>query len=288
MIKSISQTNKIVSPKPLLVLGLVASPRASGNCELFTKEISEHISAPHTLRLIRLTSLRIEPCKGCYHCIMGTSCPQKDDLEFLLEEIVRADAVIISSPVYFLGANGIIKRFLDRGFLFYRTIHETYGKPCILLNFFGIKDRLGVAPQTLQSFAVFFGLAVKGNVNIHAALPGEALMSKKNVRLAQQLAGKLFSPGEIKKKRGCPYCGCEIVRMAKKDFICTLCHSTFAIDGSGNSIKIKDGGMLGPPKHMLLHKAWLQKMKNRFLRHRREIARLSAQYKDIGEWITPR
>src|SRR5512145_2099379 len=90
--------------KTKYILGLVASPRQNGNCELFTKEISRHIEGKFTLKLIRLTSLNIKPCKGCYACILDKPCPNEDDMNFLLREITKADAVIITSPIYYLSA----------------------------------------------------------------------------------------------------------------------------------------------------------------------------------------
>jgi hypothetical protein len=73
--------------------------------------------------------------------------------------------------------------------------------------------------------------------------------------------------------------------MEKTKFTCTLCHGTFSISNQGKRVKIKDGGILGTPEHMLLHKAWLRGMKEEFLKKRKEIMRLTLQCKDMGEWI---
>jgi multimeric flavodoxin WrbA len=273
--------------EPKLILGLVGSPRKLGNCEIMTKKIANSVGVEHTLKLIRMPSLAIEPCIACYGCIAGKECPSKDDMDFLLDRINEADALIISSPVYYLGAHSIFKRVLDRGFLFFRVLEKTYGKPCVLLNFFGIKDRIGAAPQTLRSFAAFLGLDIKASVNIRAALPGEVLMDRKTEGQALKLAMGMFSDKTPARRsgRGCPYCGCEIVRMTGKKFICTLCHGTFRIDEGHRAVPIKDGGMLGDAAHMLLHKEWLRGMKDRFMKKRKEIIRTTLPYKDIGEWL---
>jgi len=269
------------------ILGLVASPRQFGNCELFTKEISRHIKGAFTLKLIRLVSLNIEPCKGCYACIVDKPCSNEDDMAFLLREIAAADAIIIASPVYYLGANSIIKKILDRGFLFFTVLRETFGKPCILVNFYGIKDRIGVAPQMLETMAVMLGLDIKASLSIRAALPGEAVLSRINLNKAKKLAGMLFSSKTVKKKTGCPFCGCEIVRVIKSGFVCTLCHGTFRTDTKGTFVKIKEGGVLGPMEHLFHHKTWLGNMKKTFLAKRKEIMRTIVRYKDMGQWIEP-
>lgn len=285
--KEKSQTIKNISLKTKNILGLVASPRQSGNCELFTKEISRHIEGEYTLKLIRLTSLNIKPCKGCYACIVDKPCPHNDDMHFLLHELTAADAVIIASPVYYLAANGIIKNILDRGFLFFTVLRQTYGKPCILINFYGIEDRIGVAPQMLETMAVMLGLDIKASLSIQSALPGEAVMSKTNLNKARKLAGMLFSSKTVKRKTGCPFCGCEIVRIIKNGFICTLCHGSFRTDAEGAFVKTKAGGVLGPLNHLLRHKTWLGGMKNKFLARRKEIMRTIIRYKDMGQWIGP-
>jgi NAD(P)H-dependent FMN reductase len=284
--------NKSAVPKHVLpriknILGLVASPRQFGNCELFTKEISRYIEGEYTLKLIRLTSLNIKPCKGCYACIADKPCPNEDDMEFLLHEITAADAVVITSPVYYLGANSIIKKILDRGFLFFTVLRQTFGKPCILLNFYGIKDRIGVAPQMLETMAIMLGLDIKASLSIQAALPGEAVMNAVNINKAKKLAGILFSLKTVKNKTGCPFCGCEIIRIVKKGFICTLCHGSFRIGKNGAFLKIKEGGVLGPLEHLFRHKTWLGGMKSKFLAKRKEIMRTIIGYKDIGQWIEP-
>jgi multimeric flavodoxin WrbA len=269
------------------VLGLIASPRILGNCETFTKEISRRIPGPHTIKLLRLTSLNIRPCRACYGCVMGKPCPEQDDMEFLLGRLAQADAVILASPVYYLGANAIIKAICDRGFLFFSVLEQTYNKPIILLNFFGITERVGMAPQMLETFAMFLGMSVKASLLIEAALPGEALMNEKNLALADRLGRILFTPESIKPERGCPFCGCQIIRIADVDYICTACHGSFAIGSDGTFARKKEGGIIGPPEHMLLHREWLRGMKRKFQENKKKIIQTITAYKEDGEWINP-
>lgn len=275
-------------PDKKTVLGLIASPRMLGNCETFTKEISRQVPEDHVLRLIRLTSLDIGACRACYGCVMGGKCPVEDDMQFLLDELVAADAVIVASPVYYLGANAAIKSILDRGFLFFNILERTYGKPAVLLNFFGIPGRIGMAPQMLETFSLFLGLSVKASLSIRAALPGEALMEENNLGLAKQLGGLLFSDRKMEPENGCPFCGCQIARIDGKDLVCTVCHGIFTMDEAGHITKKEDSPIMGPPEHMLLHREWLRGMKQRFLDNRKQIVKTIVPYKDIGEWVLPK
>lgn len=272
--------------RPVL-LGLIGSPRKLGNCEVFVKEISRQIKMEHSLRLIRLPSLKILHCKACYGCIMGNRCPLEDDMKLLLTEIVAADAVLIASPVYYFNAHSIFKKILDRGFLFYDVLERVYGKPCVLVGTYGIEERVGTTSQTLMAFASFLGLNIKANMNILAALPGEILIDEKNRRAASQMAEALFADQKITNTTGCPYCCCDIVRLERDHIVCTLCHGHFRIDENGARVKEKDGGILGTPSHMLLHREWLKGMKARFLERKREIISAIKDYKEDGEWVIP-
>jgi hypothetical protein len=107
------------------------------------------------------------------------------------------------------------------------------------------------------------------------------------MQIAEKLGHILFSNEIIKNSHGCPFCGCEIARMEEKGFICTLCHGHFSIDSNGNSMKIKEGEIMGTPEHALLHKEWLKGMKHKFLEERKEILKAVDRYKDVGEWIEP-
>ncbi len=218
---------------------------------------------------------------------MDKPCPRQDDMQFLLGEIAAADAILIASPVYYLGANAAVKKVLDRGFLFFTALRQTYGKPAILLNFYGIRERIGVAPQMLQTMAAMLGLNVKASVNIRAALPGESVLNSAHLRKARRLADTLFSSKSIRTGYGCPYCGCEIVRAVKGGFFCTVCHGLLKPDGNGQLVGVKKGPVLGPLNHLMLHKKWLAGMKDLFLMKRKEIMRAVIVYKEIGEWIEP-
>lgn len=282
-----SETGRVVAGEGKKILGLVGSPRKLGNCEVIIKEISQHLAEGYALELIRMPSLDIRPCSACYRCIMDSECPNDDDMGFLLDRIAGADALIIASPVYFLGAHSIFKRVLDRGFLLYRVLEKTYGKPCLLLSLYGMDDRIGVAPHTLMTFASFLGLEIRAVESLKAALPGEVLMDKRTAIRARSLARRLLPDSRPAKGRGCPFCGCPIVRMERSNFVCTLCHGTFTLDKGGNAVRMASGGIFGTPGHMLRHKDWLSAMKEEYLKRRKEILKATLPYKTVGQWDEP-
>ena len=277
----------VSAAEPKRILGLIGSSRRLGNCEVFIKEISRHVSVESTLSLIRLPNLDVRPCKACYACIMGGSCPADDHMAFLKDQILQSDALLIAAPVYFLGAHSIIKRILDRGFLFYEDAQDNEHKPCVLVNVYGIEGKMGVASQTLRALAGVLCLDVKASVSLKAALPGEVLSDQRNIDLARKLGELIFSDKATKTRTGCPYCGCEIVRLRGKQLICTLCHGSFALDAKGRPVRRKAGWEIGTVKFVREHSAWLRGMRDKYMANRKELLRLSLPYKDIGTWIEP-
>ena len=101
------------------VLGLIASPRRGGNCEIMVKEISRKIGQPCDLRLLALNEFNILPCRGCYRCLLNARrCVIADDFHRVLQAICEADALIVAAPTYFLGANASLSAFLTGGWPF--------------------------------------------------------------------------------------------------------------------------------------------------------------------------
>ncbi len=101
-----------VSKKVLILSG---SPRKGGNsdtlCDKFMEGAKE---AGHEVEKIFVTDQKIGFCRACYACRNTGKCFQKDDMDAILDKIVAADVVVLSSPVYFYAINGQMKTLLDR------------------------------------------------------------------------------------------------------------------------------------------------------------------------------
>jgi multimeric flavodoxin WrbA len=73
----------------------------------------------------------VRGCASCNHCSSTNRCAFKDDkCNELIELFMKADGIIIGSPVYFAGPNGALCALLDR--VFYAASNYGYhfaGKP---------------------------------------------------------------------------------------------------------------------------------------------------------------
>lgn len=66
-------------------------------------------------RIVHVVDLHIEYCTGCFSCMKnGGECIRRDDMKALLEEMLRADVLIFSFPLYCYGMPAPLKALIDR------------------------------------------------------------------------------------------------------------------------------------------------------------------------------
>jgi multimeric flavodoxin WrbA len=275
------------------ILGIVGSPRRLGNCEIMVKEISRHIAEPHEMKLLRLSDFDLRPCRGCYRCLFDEGgCPQEDDFYSVLNEIIDTDAVILAAPTYFLGPNGCLKLFIDRGLSFYAQTEALWGKPSVGVGIAGMGGKEGYTMLGIQSFLKIILSEVKLCKLVYGALPGDIFLNAENKRVAAELASALFEPIPEKQSPACPLCGGDTFRFIDKDRIrCMLCSNAgrlsfqagtpvFHIEMSGHELFLTKQGVLN-------HRRWLKGMKVRFVEQKNALKEITAPYRKEGHWIKP-
>jgi len=80
------------------ILGLVGSQRKDGNSYILLKEALEGFEEER--EIIQLAEANVKWCDACGLCKSTMKCVIEDDVGFILDKIVRADAVIFSVPRY--------------------------------------------------------------------------------------------------------------------------------------------------------------------------------------------
>src|SRR5512136_1267839 len=96
-------------------LGIVGSPRKGGNTQLLTEHCLKAIAEEGLeTELVSLSGLKIAGCNACGYCYKNDGCSIKDDMQPLYEKMVAADALIISSPVYYGAATALVRGLLER------------------------------------------------------------------------------------------------------------------------------------------------------------------------------
>ena len=98
------------------VLILSGSPRKSGNSDLLCDEFMRGaLESGNEAEKIRVAGKHIAPCSGCYYCSAHNGeCVHKDDMAEILQKIIDADVIVLSSPVYFYSISAQLKALIDR------------------------------------------------------------------------------------------------------------------------------------------------------------------------------
>jgi multimeric flavodoxin WrbA len=119
------------------VIGLVGSPRNGSNIEIL---IGEAINGAQEdgaeTKSFNLDEMDMNPCKACMECRSTGKCSINDDMQIIYDEIKKADAFILGSPVYMWQMSAQAKIFTDRLYAFMGTgFEEKYGKKNMALIF---------------------------------------------------------------------------------------------------------------------------------------------------------
>ncbi len=274
------------------VLALIASPRKLGNCEILAKEISRHLPQAHTLKLLRLSRKNILPCKACYACLAKGECPQKDDFLSVAREMDAADGLIIASPTYFMGPNGILKIFLDRCLQMHGNSLNLRDKPVINIVTAGVDGEAGYAEAALNNFTLILGMKLQATGVFYGALPGESLWQKPEQQERVKDLGKmLFAPKPpVTDSWRCPLCGSDTVQLLGGNRVqCQVCRNFGTLTAGDNGLELetslKPENIFFTAEQAANHYQWLQGMKGRFLQVHRQLAEFQQQYADEGEWV---
>jgi len=66
------------------------------------------------LKVIFLNEMNIQDCRGCETCVLGDGCVIDDDMSNITKDIMKADGIIIASPIYNNNISGKMKMFIDK------------------------------------------------------------------------------------------------------------------------------------------------------------------------------
>jgi multimeric flavodoxin WrbA len=97
------------------VLGIAGSPRRGGNTQLLLDRALEGVrdQGAETQKLI-LNDLEFSPCQECGDCDDTGVCTYEDDMAIVYDAVKQADALILSSPIFFGSLSAQTKMMIDR------------------------------------------------------------------------------------------------------------------------------------------------------------------------------
>lgn len=244
------------------VLGITCGRKMS-NTEILVKEaLMGAQAAGAEVEIIRLMDLNLKPCTGCNACVVDLfekagsgDCILKDDLAFIDEKIMEADALIVGSPIYEKSPTGQLKILNDRmgpshdiafrmiakhirqekGITTGKGPDERAFKPRVASLFaVGGSDWVEMALPMLQMFVMPMQIKVVDQQIFNwIALPGVAAlhdeMLERAYKSGQHVAESLKGPIEEAKYIGapglCEMCNTNLIDVKASDStaVCSVC-----------------------------------------------------------------
>ena len=191
--------NEAKSKQVLVILG---SPRRKGNSSTLAARISHGAkSAGAKVDTLFLQELKISPCRGCDTCQKHNSrgCAVKDDMQEIYPKLIRADAWVIASPVYWFTMSAQTKIFMDRCYALPAYTKSPFaGKRIAIAMSYGDADpvRSGCvnALRTFQDAYRYTRSKIVGMVYGSAMKAGEITDNEVLMQEAEELGRLLVSP----------------------------------------------------------------------------------------------
>ena len=183
------------------VLVILGSPRKKGNSSTLAARIARGAkSAGAEVETVFLHGLKISPCRGCDTCQKQDSkgCAIKDDMQDIYPKLIKADAWVIASPVYWFTMSAQTKIFMDRCYAFTAYSENPFvGKRIAIAMSYGdvdpVKSGCVNALRTFQDAFRYAGSKIVGMVYGSAMKAGEIADNKALMQEAEELGKRMVS-----------------------------------------------------------------------------------------------
>jgi NAD(P)H-dependent FMN reductase len=183
-------------------IAFLGSPRRDGNSGLLLDEAIKGTGLD--VRVFCLDNMRISPCMSCGECSETGVCAIDDDMKEVSEAIVRADRIVLASPIYFMGVSAQAKAMIDRCQAFwcgkYLLGNEIsageFGRKGLLLLVGGMKTDKGVRCAEATGKAFFRTVSVPEHkslaytgIDAKGAIAGHPDAFREALEAGRELAG---------------------------------------------------------------------------------------------------
>ncbi|HAK44663.1 MAG TPA: hypothetical protein DCO79_01910 [Spirochaeta sp.] len=97
------------------IIAFDGSPRKNSNSAMMLKAFIKKLEEGDEIKYYKTDDLDLQPCRGCVMCNALKSCIiRKDYWQVLSKEILEADVLAFSSPIYFHHTTSSMKKLIDR------------------------------------------------------------------------------------------------------------------------------------------------------------------------------
>lgn len=117
------------------IVVITGSPRKSGNSFAMTEAFIKAAQAKgHSVKRFDAADMKLGGCHACETCYStGKACTFDDDFNTMAPDILEADAVVFSTPIYWYSWPSQIKAVIDKLYSFCVAGKPVAGKECALI-----------------------------------------------------------------------------------------------------------------------------------------------------------
>jgi len=175
------------------VLGIVGSPRKSGNTEIM---VSNALEAARSIgaetEIVLLAENRVEPCDGCGVCSNTSKCKIDDDFELLFNMMTEADGLIFASPSYYESMTPHMKALIDRSGTFNGNAHGRTKFDGKVAGAMSVAGRTGLANVWTQQLLFILSQkmivpGIRSYANAVASEKGDILNDEEGMKSSRDL-----------------------------------------------------------------------------------------------------
>ena len=96
------------------IVAIYGSPRRGGNSDIMLDTFLSEADPDDQVIKIIPADRQINPCRGCRACEKSGVCVINDKMKYWFDQLLQADRVVISAPIFFYGFPSTLKALIDR------------------------------------------------------------------------------------------------------------------------------------------------------------------------------
>jgi len=180
----------------MAVIAVIGSPRSGGNSETIVDAVLAGAKENgKDVKKYNLNKMNIIGCQACMGCKKSGKCVQKDDMTALLEDIKSAEAIVVSSPIYFGQPSAQFRMFQDRTYSMFGMDFSSFidgGKKIISVVTCGSGEDAanGVATAMEGAFVNLLKMTPVDRIILAGGGPPNVAAENKDILAKAKAAGK--------------------------------------------------------------------------------------------------
>ena len=112
---------------------LMASPNLKGSTSILADNFKRGAEeSGHTVEMINVCKLKVNPCTGCVACGYEGDCVQRDDNEKIRKALLSCDMLVFATPLYYYGMSAQLKAVVDRFCAYNSSLNRRHLKSALL------------------------------------------------------------------------------------------------------------------------------------------------------------